>query len=318
MAHFDVFNGDADGICALQQIRLAEPTSSQLVTGVKRDIALLDRVEAGQGDHVTVLDVSLDKNRVPLLRLLEDGARVRYVDHHFAGDDPEHDNLSTIIDPSPNICTSLLVNKSLEGRCLAWAVVGAFGDNFDDSARRSAEPLGFDETRLQQLKELGIYINYNAYGATVEDLHFPPDELFRRLQPYRDPLAFIEEDEAFKQLREGYAADMGKTDTLVPEIETDRVALFVLPAEPWARRVSGVLSNQLVHGSPRRAHAILTLLPSGGFLVSVRSPLERPSGADELCRQFPTGGGRKAAAGINNLPQELFDDFVQKLKDTYA
>ena len=47
---YDVFNGDADGLCSLQQIRLAEPADSVLVTGVKRDIALLARVPAGAGD----------------------------------------------------------------------------------------------------------------------------------------------------------------------------------------------------------------------------------------------------------------------------
>ncbi|HHJ80611.1 MAG TPA: DHH family phosphoesterase, partial [Candidatus Tenderia electrophaga] len=43
---FDVFNGDADGLCALQQFRLAFPGESQLVSGVKRDIALLRKVSA--------------------------------------------------------------------------------------------------------------------------------------------------------------------------------------------------------------------------------------------------------------------------------
>jgi len=36
MAYYDVFNGDADGICALHQLRLAEPREATLVTGVKR------------------------------------------------------------------------------------------------------------------------------------------------------------------------------------------------------------------------------------------------------------------------------------------
>jgi len=40
-------------------------------------------------------------------------------------------------------------------------------------------------------------------------------------------------------------------------------------------------------------------------------------GADELCRQFPTGGGRMVAAGINNLPEELFSEFITKFKETY-
>ena len=44
MKHFDVFNGDADGICALHQLRLAKPLQSLLITGVKRDVALLSRV----------------------------------------------------------------------------------------------------------------------------------------------------------------------------------------------------------------------------------------------------------------------------------
>ena len=43
MTHYDLFNGDADGICALTQYRLAFPAESVLVTGVKRDINLLKR-----------------------------------------------------------------------------------------------------------------------------------------------------------------------------------------------------------------------------------------------------------------------------------
>ena len=88
MTHFDVFNGDADGICALHQLRLAEPRESELVTGVKRDINLVRRVAAKSGDSVTVLDISLDKNRDELKRVLNEGAAVQYFDHHFAGEIP--------------------------------------------------------------------------------------------------------------------------------------------------------------------------------------------------------------------------------------
>ena len=50
------FNGDADGLCALQQLRLAGELDPQvrLVSGVKRDIELLRRVQAGPGERVTV------------------------------------------------------------------------------------------------------------------------------------------------------------------------------------------------------------------------------------------------------------------------
>ena len=85
MRRFDVFNGDADGLCALQQLRLAEPADSVLVCGPKRDIELLARVDAGRGDLVTVLDISLDRNRTALQSLLARGVRVRYFDHHYAG-----------------------------------------------------------------------------------------------------------------------------------------------------------------------------------------------------------------------------------------
>ena len=68
--YFDVFNGDADGICALIQLRLAKPLDAELITGVKRDITLLQQVNAIAGDCITVLDISLDRNRTDLQRLL--------------------------------------------------------------------------------------------------------------------------------------------------------------------------------------------------------------------------------------------------------
>ena len=76
MAIIDVFNGDADGLCALHQLRLADPQDSTLITGVKRDIALVKQVQASPGDRVTILDISLDKNRDALVKGL---GRVREV-----------------------------------------------------------------------------------------------------------------------------------------------------------------------------------------------------------------------------------------------
>ena len=74
---YDIFNGDADGLCALHQLRLDAPRAAELVTGVKRDIALLERVDAQRGDELTVLDVSMKANAQALARALERGARVR-------------------------------------------------------------------------------------------------------------------------------------------------------------------------------------------------------------------------------------------------
>ncbi len=317
MNHYDVFNGDADGLCALQQLRLVEPHESILVTGPKREIGLLDRVPSGSAASVTVLDISLDKNRSALERLLAEGVHVRYFDHHFPGDIPSHPALEAHVETRPDKGTSLLVDHYLGGEQRAWAVVGTFGDNFDLAARQAAEPLGLREAELESLRDLGIYLNYNGYGARVEDLHFAPDALFRRLQPYANPLAFIAEDPAFAALRDGYRDDMERARSIQPAFEDAGHRLIVLPAEPWARRASGVLGNELAQRSAGHAHAILTRLPAGGFLVSVRAPLARPHGADALCRAFSTGGGRKAAAGINELPDADYDRFLDAFRTAF-
>lgn len=315
MTDFDVFNGDADGLCALTQLRNAQPREAELVTGVKRDINLLERVQASSGSRVTVLDVSLDKNRQGLERILSAGAEVFYFDHHFAGDIPENNNLQSFINTAPDVCTSLLVNNYLDGEFLEWAVVGTFGDNLKDSARRIAKPLALNEGSLQHLEDLGIYINYNGYGSNLEDLHFEPADLYRLISQYASPFDFMSDGQQhFQKLEQGYRQDMASAEALAPEFEDAAVAVFMLPNEPWARRVSGVYSNDLANANPDRGHAVLTTKANGCYLVSVRAPLSNKTGADELCMQFPTGGGRKAAAGINDLPSGMLTEFI----DTFA
>jgi single-stranded DNA-specific DHH superfamily exonuclease len=319
MAYIDVFNGDADGICALTQLRNAEPRESTLVTGVKRDIALVAKTNVAAGDQITVLDLSFDKNRDGVLKALEAGAEIFYVDHHFAGEIPDSDRLTTIIDTDSNVCTSLLVNGHLGGKHVEWAVTGAFGDNLKASARTIAAPLSLSEEQLTFLENLGVYMNYNGYGSSFEDLHFPPAELFELVRPYATPFAFVEEaPETFEKLESGYQQDMASAAAVKPVRESEKTAVFMLPNETWARRVSGVYSNDLANASPARAHAVLTERPDGTYLVSVRAPLENKQGADALCRQFPTGGGRAAAAGINALPGDQLDAFIDALAASYA
>ena len=319
MTCYDVFNGDADGICALTQLRNAEPRQSVLITGVKRDIDLLKQVEAKAGDQITVLDVSLDKNREALERVLEAGAEVFYADHHFAGDIPESEQLTASINTAPDVCTSILVNSRLRGAFLEWAVVGAFGDNLHDSAQKLAKPLELDEAALELLKKLGTCINYNGYGADLSDLHFEPADLYRLVSAHASPFAFVADSKtAFEKLENGYRADMAAAAALQPIEAGERTAVFVLPNEAWARRVSGVYSNDLANDYPARGHAVLTEKANGNYLVSVRAPLENRTGADELCRRFPTGGGRKAAAGINDLPADMLDEFVSAFTVFYG
>lgn len=310
MAIIDVFNGDADGLCALHQLRLVDPADSELVTGPKRDISLLKRVQAGTGDRITVLDIALSKNRDALDRLLAAGAQVRYFDHHQPGDIPAHPNFEPHIDTDANVCTSLLVNRYLHGRQLAWAVTAAFGDNLADAARQAAVPLNLSAEQLAQLQSLGECLNYNGYGETLDDLFFDPAELYRQLRPFADPFAFIAEAPAYRTLQAGYQDDMARAAAVGATEARAAGRIFMLPAEKWARRISGAFGNRLAVESPAQAHAVLTAKPGGGYVVSVRAPLVAKSGADELCSQFDSGGGRKGAAGINHLPESELGRFI--------
>ena len=318
MAYIDCFNGDADGICALTQIRLQNPVESELITGVKRDISLVKRASASSGDVVTVLDVSLDKNRTDVERVISEGAEVFYCDHHFAGEIPDHPRLTTLINATPDVCTSLLINKKLKGRFLAWAVVGTFGDNLSRSATVLAKPLGLSKEGLTQLENLGVYLNYNGYGAQLEDLYYHPADLFKATSVHATPESFMSEDvDTFSTLEAGYHDDMRNASAVKPIAAQPHAAIFRLPNEPWSRRVSGVFSNDLANQTPSRAHAVITEKSKDLFVVSVRAPLDNKTGADAICRQFPTGGGRAAAAGINDLAVDQLDEFIDIFLDYY-
>jgi len=311
MKSYDVFNGDADGICALVQLRLAEPRDAELVTGVKRDINLLEQVNAKAGDHITALDISMRTNAEGLRRNLDAGAHVFYVDHHNSGDIPDHAHLNAVIDTRPNICTSLLVNKALDGAYREWAIVGAFGDNLADAAMDVARSLGLNNTILTKLKSFGELINYNAYGRDISDLHFTPEYLFQQCVRYATPSECLSaKPEIFDKLETGYAEDMAKAKKC-GFIATGVTILDDAPNNSaWARRVSGSYGNVLAVENPNQAHAVLTHNADGGYLISVRAPKSNPLGADKLCLSFPTGGGRAAAAGINHLPTGDMDKFL--------
>lgn len=319
MADYDVFNGDADGICALLQLRFAEPREAQLVTGVKREIDLLNRVYPEADDRITVLDISLDKNREGLNRALDVGAQVFYVDHHFAGSVPASASLKSLINEAPDVCTSVLINHYLRGAYREWAVVGTFGDNLKRTAAGLLKNLNFSAEKAALLENLGIYINYNGYGASVEELHFAPDELYAVLSQYRSPFDFVSDNtENFQKLEQRYQQDIEAAQSTIALVATDAIAAFVLPNEPWGRRVSGVYSNQLANDNPDRGHAVLTVKPNGNYLVSVRAPLNNKKGAAALCMQFATGGGREAAAGINDLPADMLASFLDAFKKAFG
>jgi len=317
--YIDVFNGDADGVCSLVQLRLANSQKSELITGVKRDINLLNRVQAEAGSYITVLDISFEKNAVEVKRLLKQGSFIEYIDHHRAGELVKHKNLEYHLDLSASTCTSIIVDKKLHGQFCEWAIVGAFGDNLSVVARQLAKKSNINEPDLGVLQQLGLYLNYNAYGETIDDLFFDPAELFRKMVEFDSPLEFLAQDKVtFITLASGYQEDIQKAKVAPIIYQGKNIAIIGLPNEKWSRRVSGVYSNTLANSFPERAHAVLTEKDNGHYLVSVRAPLNRKYGADRLASQFPSGGGRKAAAGINDLPRDMLEKFIGLMEQEFS
>lgn len=316
---YDVFNGDADGIIALLQLRLNDPVESKLITGVKRDNSLLKHVDVAKASLVNALDLSMEKNTEALTDILNNNIPVFYCDHHRTGAIPESDKLTTLVDTSPEVCTSLLINNKLNNKFIHWAIAAVYGDNLVSTADKLAAEYGLTDVQAAFLCELGTLINYNGYGATLDDLHFDPVELYKKLSGVTNPFTLQDDKSSvFYTLQAGYNKDYKCVTDIKAYVNNDICEVYVLPCEAWARRISGVYGNELANKNPSKAHAVLTLNTDGSYLVSVRAPLENRIGADDICTQFPTGGGRKAAAGINKLPAEKVDEFIDVLSKYYG
>ena len=317
--HYDVFNGDADGIIALLQLRLAEPKESTLVTGVKRDIQLLEKLSLQAGDTVTALDISMEKNKDGLNAALDAGAHVFYADHHKAGQIPESALLDAHIDLDANVCTALIIDRLLGGQYHLWAIAAAYGDNLISRADELADKINLTSEQKAQLKELGTLINYNGYGAQLDDLHFSPATLFTELLAYDDPFAVIADQASpYHVLKRAYQEDMAQALSIKAKYQSPLLGVFELPDEPYSRRVSGVYGNLLANQSPDSAHVVLTANAGGAYTVSLRAPLNNKQGAGDICSQFATGGGRAAAAGINTLERADLNRLIEEIERYYG
>ena len=306
---FEVCNGDADGLCAAVQWRLHLQTPATLVTGLKREIALLERVQARAGDEVDVFDLSMQRNRPALLGLLDAGVRVRYFDHHAVQGIPTHPLLDAQIDCASDTCTSLLVDRRLGGALRAWALVGAYGDNLRRVADALAAESGIAAGDAARLRRLGEAINYNAYGDDESDVHVTAARLHTILVRYRDPLELLAREDIADEIDALRRADLERAFAVPPHWQDAQASVHLLPDAPWSRRVLGCLANELANAQPGHAHAVLKLQRSGGYAVSVRAPLAAPTGADALCRHFG-GDGRARAAGIDALAETDLTRFV--------
>ncbi|WOT06326.1 DHH family phosphoesterase [Shewanella youngdeokensis] len=317
--NYDVFNGDADGIISLLQLRLHTPVDATLVTGVKRDINLVKQVDVAAASSVTVLDISMEKNIAAVEQLLNNNVPVFYADHHRSGNIPESSLLNANIDLDANTCTALIIDNLLDGAYHLWAIAAAYGDNLIAKADTLSRSASLSTEQSELLKELGTLVNYNGYGSNISDLHFHPADLYRELIKYPNPFDMIQDEKsAFNQLRQAYVEDMAQAQAIAARYTGEYLEVFELPDEPWARRISGVYGNMLANLSPSKAHAVLTQNADKSYTVSLRAPLLNKVGAGDVCSQFDTGGGRAAAAGINSLSSTDIERFINMTEDFYS
>ena len=269
------YNGDADGICSMVQWGLVYGIEGQRVTGVKRDIELLERVNPNPNDEIIVMDISLARNHARAVELSTQGFDITWFDHHLAGD--PIDAIATHIDTSSDVCTARIVEKYL-GVESDWAQVALHGDGLSP---HSSKP---------EFKELGELLNYNGYGADLSDLHFHPDDLLLLCLQAKTPQNFMG-TQAFMTLKNGFESDLSHAQNVSI---TD--GYYLLPNEAWARRVVGVMAHR-INESGDGPHVIA--IDKGETLqVSIRGS----EGIGELCKMFG-GGGRATAGGIDALPK---------------
>ena len=317
MVNYDVFNGDTDGIFARHQLRLAIPLDTVNISGVKRDVNLLRHVKPAKGDLVTVMDISHAKNRKDVLRILESGARVEYFDHHDPSELIDHPNITYHIDTDPHMTTGRIVDSHVNGKNHIWAVATAFGDNHFDLAYELATAEGLDHEKTKLLKEIGLAINYNSYGKTEKDLFAAPLLVSEMLEDCGEDVFAISEHEIFSTLVSNFRSDMSTASCQEPYSIHEKGVIYKFPDEEWSHRIMGTFGNHLVNSNKDLACAIAVTNSDKTYRVSVRSSLNNPYGAGNLCKAFG-GGGREKAGGINNLEERDLDKFKNEFGKVFS
>ena len=204
---FDVCNSDADGLCAVRQWRLREPAQATLVTGLEREIALLQRVPA-VGPTRCWCATS------PWPATATRSCHCSSAAWRCAG--------SITMTPARCGCPAswrlsrlrcrdlqrLLVERHLGGAHRAWALVGAYGDALTTVTDRLAAASGFDALQRAALRRLGQAINYNAYGEQLFDLRIAPAELYGVMARHADPFALLATEPVIDEIDDQREADL--------------------------------------------------------------------------------------------------------------
>jgi hypothetical protein len=320
-----LFNGDADGIVAQHILGMTLGAPDLRITGWKRDVHLLRKLPPLESARIHALDISLRQNLPELPALLSLGnTQVTWYDHHEPGDPPDHPRLKLHIHQAPGTCTAAIVHAVCGRAHPLWAAMAAFGDNVPVTARALAAEADASSSDIERLRKCGILINYNAYGEKPGDVLFEPADLAVRMSAFASALDFCREDGIFGPLETRFETDRSHFEGLRPLVDAPASRAFLVPDEPWARRFAATWANDRILAHPSEALAMIHPRANGTYSVSIRAP-RRPEGAAadpsrpipsaaDLASEFPTGGGRKLAAGINVLPASDFERFLARFR----
>jgi hypothetical protein len=305
-----LFNGDADGILSQHMLWLQGLRPALRITGMKREIELLERLPATFRGHAYVLDISLKSNAKAAHDFLKRGVGpLFWYDHHESVEMPAGPNFEAHIHPTAGQCTAMIVNGVFGHAYDLWAAAAAFGDNVTASAEALLKRQSASDSVRHALAEMGELMNYNAYGEP-EDAFISPLDFALRLEGFQNPLTFFQESGIFSDLARQMQEDQSHCQSLEPWQKRGQAAVYRVPDAPWARRFGATWMNRLIRQNPDQAFAIFQARREGGYLVSLRAPhLGRFStwNAAQFASQFPTGGGRMQAAGINALPENQLE-----------
>ncbi len=316
MNYFDFFNGDADGIISLHQYRLQFPQKSEVFTGVKRDVKLLRHAVEIKNSTLSVFDISLLSNKDYIDGILSNNNRVTWFDHHEPGETKLGDNFEIFVDADPNCCTNILVDNYIDGLYRPWTICGAYGDNLHEQAEK-LNPC-FDEYSLSKLKEIGETLNYNGYGNEITDLTANPKDVYLDIINYESPFEYRQKSEIYNKIFTQMKSDESELNSSEVLHNSNTGKVILLPNTSASVRYSGIYSNTQTTENPTKAFAILTQVNEKNYRISIRSPKENPYGASKLALQFPTGGGREKAAGVNELPTEELNNFIEKFEEVFG
>lgn len=341
-----VFNGDADGIIAQHLLKLKLGSPDIRITGYKRDIQLLKKIPLLDAAQIHVLDISLKQNLEFLPRLLniggdqsEPGANgnisVTWYDHHEAGIGFDHPHLLLHIEEAAETCTTVIVNAVLKHPFSYWAAMAAYGDNIPNTGDAILRTMKITESEKLQLKKAGILLNYNAYGEEPGDVLFEPLAIANRLDLMSahsissGALEFSLDLGIFGPLEAQFLKDEAEFQNLKPMDHSPFSKVYLVPSQAWARRFSATWANALILKNPTLALAIMHQRADDSYVVSIRAPRgagtasEKKMGMEEksaaaLAGEFPTGGGRKLAAGINRLANADLQKFIQRFRTYFG